>query len=492
MGLPEVLQQFHNSLTQITYDPGEEVYDDPRKFELKKLEMEMVSGDKLDIGQLVVDFEYHESIESSFLRCDFSIFDAVDFNKNLLGGEYIDVELVTAAALKEEHLKFRMQVFKIGSIIKSERGQMYILHCVSPEMYIDEMNKVFKGFGPGDGAVDEDCIPKYICENYLKAKGGDKIKKKNFENHSKYTFLACSWKPSDAIHFLSDKVTRLNSSKGDSKQSGFLFWENRNGFQFRSIDSICEGHAHRENVYTYNYIQKSQEGVGNLGRYSIESIKYPDKANHLSNMRMGTYKTAAIGISFAAARNSFAPVSGKKEDTEVDTVTASGGSGLSPAPGGTVNEARVLTFGQIFNKANTLEERPPYKVPDFFDVKKTQPTRMKIRALPGLKNQTSTANPNNGTNPDIDTMAVAQYAAARYNLLKSIQLIVEVPGNSALTAGNLINIIIPASIEEGENLKVDQRFSGKYIIAGLTHIYKREGLTSRLYLVRDSVPKTED
>ena len=80
MGLPEVLQQFHNSLTQITYDPGEEVYDDPRKFELKKLEMEMVSGDKLDIGQLVVDFEYHESIESSFLRCDFSIFDDDDFN----------------------------------------------------------------------------------------------------------------------------------------------------------------------------------------------------------------------------------------------------------------------------------------------------------------------------------------------------------------------------------------------------------------------------
>ena len=137
MSLPEVLQAFHNSLTEITYNPGEEVYEDPRKFELKKLEMEMSSGDKLDIGNLVVDFEYHESIESSFLRCDFSIFDAVDFNKNLLGGEYIDVELVTSAAMKEEPLMFRMQVFKIGSIIKSERGQMYILHCVSPEMYVD-------------------------------------------------------------------------------------------------------------------------------------------------------------------------------------------------------------------------------------------------------------------------------------------------------------------------------------------------------------------
>ena len=84
MSLPEVLQAFHNSLTEITYNPGEEVYEDPRKFELKKLEMEMSSGDKLDIGNLVVDFEYHESIESPFLRCDFTIIDAVDFNLNFI------------------------------------------------------------------------------------------------------------------------------------------------------------------------------------------------------------------------------------------------------------------------------------------------------------------------------------------------------------------------------------------------------------------------
>ena len=357
------------------------------------------------------------------------------------------------------------------------------------DRYVDEMNKVFKGFGPGDGAVDDDCIPKYICENYLKAKGGDKIKKDNFENHSKYTFLACSWKPSDAIHFLSDKVSRINKSKGSNKQSGFLFWENRNGFNFRSIDGICQGHSHRENVYTYTYVQKSQEGMGTLGRYAIESIKYPDKANHLSNMRMGTYKTAAIGISLATQRDSFVPVSGKKEDAETDTATAQGGSGLSPAPGGTVNEPRILTFGGIFGKADTLEEMPPYKIPDFFDIEKTQPTRMKIRCLPGLKNQTSTANPNNGTNPDIDTMAVAQYAAARYNLLKAIKLNIVVPGNTSLAAGGIVKVVIPASQEDGENVKQDRHFSGKYLVAALTHVYRRTGITTKLFLIRDSKPK---
>ena len=62
-------------------------------------------------------------------------------------------------------------------------------------------------------------------------------------------------------------------------------------------------------------------------------------------------------------------------------------------------------------------------------------------------------------------------------------------GNTALTAGNLIKIRIPSSKEEGDNVELDRRFSGKYIIAGLTHIYKKTGLTTKLYLVRDSIPK---
>ena len=106
-----------------------------------------------------------------------------------------------------------------------------------------------------------------------------------------------------------------------------------------------------------------------------------------------------------------------------------------------------------------------------------------------MKNQTSNGNVNNGTNPNIDTMAVAQYAAARYNLFKAIKLDITVAGNTALTAGNVIDIRIPSSQEEGSDVKLDRRFSGKYIIAGLTHIYRKAGMTTKLYLVRDSIPR---
>ena len=499
MPFAELISAIDDSWRKIQYGQSQnrgEMYaaDKPREYVLDKLEIEMISGKKYDIRELVIDFAYHESIESSFLRCEFSILDTLDFNRLLQGGETVTIKATTATSVDKIPLEVDLLIYKIGSISKSERGQLYVLHCVSPEMYNDESNKVFKAFGPGQGALDADCIPRMICEKYLKRKGKkNKLKAANFENHSKYTFVACSWKPSDAIAFISDKVTRLTKSKGGNKQGGFLFWENRNGFNFRSIDSIAQGHAVTDNIYQYEYTIKSLDGVD--ARFAIESITYPDKANHLTNMRMGTYKTAAIGVQISAAADSYAPDSGNK-DENVDEVTSEGGvvsgTGLSSTPGGVIQPPRILTFNDVFGKADTIEKARPYEIPEFFDLDKAQPTRMKIRPLPALKNQTSTANTNNGTNPNIDTMAVAQYASARYNLFKSIKLDITVPGNTSLTAGGLIKIIIPAARNEGETVMTDTRFSGMYCIAGLTHSYRKSGFTTKLYLVRDSQPRQSE
>jgi hypothetical protein len=434
-----------------------------RQYKIKKLDIE-VSGKSYDIRDIVADFQYHEAIESPFIRCDFTILDAVDFNKVLQGGELITVELETESS-KGQPLKFTNKVWKIGSIIKSERGQMYILHTVSPEMFNNELNKVFEAFGP-ESKKDVDNIPKFICAEYLKTR--DKAKSENFEAHSKITFISPSWKPVDAISYMSDKVTRKGGGKGSEKQSGYLFFENKRGFQFRSIDGLAEGKAHKGKTFLYSYVQQGSAPKDN-GYYVIESIQYPDKADHLKSMRLGTYKSIAIGISISEPTN--------------NRLTDSGTSGKS-APGGTIYPPKIITFDDVFSKASKIESLKPYKVPDFID--NASPTRQKVRILPGLKNQQKLGK-TEGTDSDNDTMAVAEYASARYNLLRTIQLTIVIPGNSALTVGDIIQVRIPASEEEGKKVKEDAKYSGKYLIAGLSHTFKREGLTTKLILVRDSV-----
>ena len=89
------------------------------------------------------------------------------------------------------------------------------------------------------------------------------------------------------------------------------------------------------------------------------------------------------------------------------------------------------------------------------------------------------------------SIQVATYAASRYNLLNAIQLNIVVPGNTALHAGDIINVTIPSSAEEGRNVREDFKYSGKYLIAGLTHVWKSEGVTTRLSLVRDSTKRPQ-
>ena len=63
------------SLQYGQYQGSNEMYaaDKPREYVLDKLEIKMLKGKKYDIREMVIDFAYHESIESSFLRCEFSI-----------------------------------------------------------------------------------------------------------------------------------------------------------------------------------------------------------------------------------------------------------------------------------------------------------------------------------------------------------------------------------------------------------------------------------
>ena len=74
-----------------------------------------------------------------------------------------------------------------------------------------------------------------------------------------------------------------------------------------------------------------------------------------------------------------------------------------------------MKFGDLFKRASTLEKEPPYKVGKMMEA---SPTRNKIRIVPAFKNQAGLGDANNGTTTHIDTLNVAEYAAAATIYLK--------------------------------------------------------------------------
>ena len=80
-----------------------------------------------------------------------------------------------------------------------------------------------------------------------------------------------------------------------------------------------------------------------------------------------------------------------------------------------------------------------------------------------------------------------QRAATIY--LKQSNWRLSLPGNTGLGAGHIIQVAIPAAKQEGKTVKEDLIYSGHYLIASLQHIYRKEGITTKMTLLRDSIKK---
>ena len=74
--------------------------------------------------------------------------------------------------------------------------------------------------------------------------------------------------------------------------------------------------------------------------------------------------------------------------------------------------------------------------------------------------------------------------------MNAFNLDITVPGNVALTAGDIVEVRIPESTtteEQSDRIELDKTYSGKYLIVGIMHEYTVEGVTTILQLAKDSI-----
>tara|TARA_B100000287_G_scaffold165178_1_gene155819 strand:- start:10306 stop:11922 length:1617 start_codon:yes stop_codon:yes gene_type:complete len=531
-----------------------------KAYKLIDLYIQRADDTKEDIRDLCAEFVWYESIDSPFVRLDVTILDTVNYAESLFGDEMIHIGFNTFASSlggsdkDRETLAYDMQIYKISNVIKDERAKVCTINCISPQAYLNEANRAFGSFGPLTGKHD---IVKEMCKKYLKCE--NKIKHVGaLEECTSMNMISPNWRPVDVISYISDKVVRKKQGKGKASkkkgkkviQSGFLFYETKQGFNWRSIDDLCE----QESLATFSYTQKN---IGSADPYTqwanIEDLSFPDRTNHLEKMRTGLYKTVTYGMvvdamtesaainpalsssgvfdRFQELGNKFtAAISGqfgsKQLSTEqfskylsdskaAGTSTFYGPNGDSKfdwskyaanlnfgksqnqvalaekksKPAGTVQGPRVMHIGEVTDLASTLEKGFAFDKNLIEKFEKDYPTRTKFRILPKYKNQSAKA-ANGGADDAPDNIVLAgAYAAARFALLKTHVMNITIPGNTALYAGAVIKTKIPESSEtRSGRLELDKKFSGRYLVSGLKHTYRKEGVTTELYLCRDSLP----
>ena len=525
-----------------------------KSYKLQKVDIIFDDGEKADIIDMVGEFNWMESIDSPFIRCDISILDSVNFDDNLRGSEEIQIQFETSAAGRINQGKFKtikhtLRVYQIGSVVKQERTKMYILHCASPEIYSNESNRAFGAFGPMAGRTD-------IVERMLMKKLDVPSKKVNIEPYSNANCVSPNWRPVDLISYISDKVARKNQGsnkkrKAGKRQAGYLFFENKNGYNFLSMDYLCEQKSIATFIYGQSNVNDNNPAVD---AYKIEQVLYPERTNQLEKLRLGVYKTVTYGISFPQITDSMAPQAGgssslafdkyfknngsfdangsqklnqlssdqlsqlyKQEERQEDRFFTAGNAqsfkwdkGKEGSkkklteqqaatkekmgkPGGTAGGPFITNIFTLFETASTIEKGFPYDKELVEKYTEKAPTRSKFKILPKNSHQTAQAADGGADDQSDNTVICSAYSAARWSLLNTHTLTITVPGNTSLYAGAIIKVDLPSSNQKG-NKKVmkDRIYSGKYMIKGLIHTYKKTGITTQLFLCRDSLPVTKN
>lgn len=424
-----------------------------------------------NFNDLASEISIVESIDFPGIRATISVTDSIGMYTQLRGNELLEMQF-TLPELKQTKAYF-LRVYKVGPIIRMEKRAKYNIECISQESMINETTNVHGAFKNKN--VSE------IVETLLKDAKYMKIdlnSKKLFieETKDKFQCVIPNWRVYDTINWMGGKAIRKNSKNSSKPQSGFIFYENYDGFHFKSFDKIIEdalnftGYTDRSGNkiehLKYRYSQKGQDSEqSDYG--NIESITYPDVFDHVLPSRNGSYAGLYSSISLDVISNT-------KLTTQKN----------NQAP----YQSRKFAVTDQFQYQSHLGTISPYsdgnQVPPVYKV----PRRNRVR-------------PNQIHNWDaplkevkLDVGVVPQraeetaiYTHCRKITFEAIKLQIRVLGNVTFHIGNPITVEIPRMLSDQGKIEMDNVYTGIYIIAGVRHKLDGEVIMTELVLVKDSL-----
>ena len=415
------------------------------------IDIHLQDGFKFSLAQQTLTIDYFEDImsEGVTLKMFISSSESIVHGLKIRGGERVAISLKTGSGLFERDKEYSFYVYKISGLETTDTSEYFTMHCVTQGSLVNELHRVSKRY---NGSIKTSV--ESILDDVLRLPNYDK---KNIEQTANnYSFIGNNRNPLTVIRWLAPKSVPTTSASGASGDengdakgtAGFLFWENSDGYNFKSVSSLVSktdvgvGSAENKDIPTYKYsgVMKTTnvENIFQIIKYDIEKNIDLRKA-----LRLGAYSNVTEFFDLYTGR--------------MDTY--------------------------LYKLKEQMEDFPQLGTEDTIQVDKTyseSPSRIMVRMSDRgvLDKDGVTAD----SGRDIADMAKA---SARYNILFSQAINITVPLNINLKAGDLINAVFP-KIEASNMKKLDEDQSGRYLIQQVRHHFEKNQNFSYLRLVRDS------
>ena len=402
-----------------------------RDFRLNSIAIVGADGISVDITQLSMEIILRQDIFANYMSGQLMVVDGIGaiHERKAHGNEYLTIDLYEPAGLK---VKKTFRIFKISNReTTTSNAERYIIHFVSDEMVHSNLKRISKAYKKTTiDKIVADIFDNYMgISNYTIEKTGSQV-----------DVLIPSWRPTQAINWLARRA-----ENGDDTFC-YLFYENLDGFNFRSLHSIYKSNP--INKINYIYEPKATQPDMELNKTTLDSYKATD-FDILSAYSRGATSMRFIGID---------PVHRTVNDNEI-------------------------SFGDIprINSKSLVDDVVDPGTDEMF-YEQYDATRL-------THLQTDATATEQGNQSDVWIRHIPALAMLTHNMYE-----LTMPGNLQLQAGKMVNVIFPnfstgLQIPDGEYPD-----SISYLVTSVNHVFNI-GLgtfDTNFVVTRDSVDESYD
>ena len=447
-----------DSIDNFTPSPGGNNF--PQDFSLESVEIVTDFGQSFNVRSQVIELDFFEDLYSFVISGYVILKDAVGIVEKfkLDGNEFIKIQYGKAKDESDiSKLERTFRLYKVGNRnpIGNQNAEYITLYFCNEILLLSEQVKISKSYVGKKIATasNNSGIINNILLQQLKV-SPDKINDIE-ETYGTYDFIVPRLKPLEAISWLSTYARPAGNKLG----ADMLFFETKDGFSFRSLQSLLSADIYS----TYKYQIKNTDldnqsfGEGMITVLDYEVVKTYDS---LESTSTGAYANRLLTI---------------------DPMTKS-------------YKVTNFNYGKYSQKVDTMNENPVIAPStNRLGIKQTEAYDSRLKVAIGNSNQTSVnyiKERQGSTAKDVFLETAipnrtAQLALANYTVIK-----ITIPGDSSITVGRTIDFNL-YSLQIDDTRKLDDYFSGTYLITALRHVIQTNGsYQTILELAKESVNVT--
>ena len=420
----------------------------------------------IDLRGAIVAFSYFENVFSPMLTAQIivattgNVITDEDGDKTsiynglpLRGGEKVSIKIPANSGnnVDLEFTEEKGNELYVGSItnisIKAEK-ELFTLNLVSREAITNETQRVGKKFPVTEPISDS--VKEIIKEYLLSEKEVDVD-----DTQNPYGFIGNLKKPFTIITWLASKSVPGNVG-GESATAGYFFFETKEGYHFRSIDSLI---AQPPYEIEYTYSPSVVDNQDPDADFKILSYETTYNQNLIQNLERGAYCSYRMfynpySMSFTTPEQGLFQVSKSAEKME------------------NLGKDFEVFLPPVDKENKSLAEVPSRMITGVLD-------------FGTLERKGSRQNKKNA-----DPMEYQSQSMMRYNTLFTQQVEATIPLNTNLCCGSVIKCKF-AKITTDKTKVIDDEQSGLYMIKELVHYYEGRGSFTKLKLIRDTMGKKD-